>query len=101
MPDFLGRGPVGSGTGDASGATAHALGVKYGKETHLLASAESGVPAHTHPFGRGAAAGGGSSAWASSTFDFAVDISANTAAAAASAHENRGPETTVNFFIKT
>ena len=46
VPDFRGRTGIGAGTGDASGATAHALGAKKGKETHALTVPE--MPGHTH-----------------------------------------------------
>ena len=127
LPDFRGRAPAGSGTGDASGATAHTLGAKVGKETHLLTSGESGVPAHNHsvtdpghghriavtyptiadgrqiPLGQSgttyATANGGVNHIENSTTG--ITINNNTAANAASAHENRTPSTVINFFIKT
>ena len=51
IPDFRGRSPLGSGTGTASGATAHALGATPtsgvgGEEKHALIEAE--LAAHTH-----------------------------------------------------
>jgi microcystin-dependent protein len=46
VPDLRGRAPIGSGTGDASDATAHTLGTKSGTEKHTLLSAE--LATHTH-----------------------------------------------------
>jgi microcystin-dependent protein len=46
LPDMRGRAIVGSGTGDATGATAHTRGTKYGEETHALTVAQ--IPRHTH-----------------------------------------------------
>lgn len=100
LPDFRGRAPVGAGTGDASGATAHTLGAKVGKETHVLSTAE--MPAHTHGGPGGVnfvVSGAGTSA-------FSAGSAWNQAAATAStggggAHENRTPSTVINFFIKT
>jgi microcystin-dependent protein len=57
LPDFRGRSPCGTGTGDATGATAHALATKAGAETHVLTTAE--MPAHIHTT-QVRAAGGGS-----------------------------------------
>lgn len=48
LPDFRGRTTIGSGTGTASDATAHALGSTGGAETHTLTGAESGTSAHGH-----------------------------------------------------
>lgn len=48
VPDLTGRSPMGTGTGDAPGATAHPAGQKAGEETHLLSGAESGVQARTY-----------------------------------------------------
>lgn len=106
LPDLAGRAPVGAGAG--SGLTVRTVGQKFGTETVLLTGAESGVPAHTHPgindggFGlatqdsappaggvgfykRGAAPG--------------ISISANTAAGAASAHNNVQPSSVILYCI--
>lgn len=114
-PDFRGRSPVGVGTGDATGATAHALGAKVGEQTHLLTGAESGEAGHNHTqnahqhtttasiiatVNAGATVnvhGAGSDTTSSTT----ATNNAVAAASAASAHENRGPGSVVNFFIKT
>jgi hypothetical protein len=48
VPDMRGRAPKGAGQG--TGLTNRALGATTGTETHLLTSAESGVPAHTWIF---------------------------------------------------
>lgn len=127
LPDYRGRGPVGPGTGDASGATAHARGDKVGKQTHLLSAAESGVPAHGHTASQAAhshapaagtsfisdsgvttgfalaTSGGRQITEASGTASAtpAITVAANAAAAAANPHENRGPGTVCNVWIKT
>lgn len=110
LPDFRGRAPVGVGNGDATGHTSHTLGTKYGEQTHTLTSAESGVPAHTHPPGASSAfmyrvlsssgLAGAGAAYGEMAAESAATGS-NTAADASSAHENRGPRLTVNFVIKT
>lgn len=41
LPNFCGRTPVGVGTSDATGATAHTLGQKAGEEAHTLTGAEA------------------------------------------------------------
>jgi microcystin-dependent protein len=46
LPDHRGRVGIGSGTGDAADATAHALGSKGGTETHTLTLAQ--MAAHDH-----------------------------------------------------
>ncbi|WCB95493.1 tail protein [Baekduia alba] len=62
LPDLRGRVPMGAGTAaGAHGATAHAVGVVLGEETHRITSAESGVngngttgddaPDHVHGLG--------------------------------------------------
>ena len=47
LPDLRGRTAIGSGTGDAPDATAHALGQKTGTETHTLSVTQ--IPSHNHP----------------------------------------------------
>lgn len=47
LPDFRGRVPIGVGTGDASDATAHALGQKTGTEGAALTSVGQ-MPSHHH-----------------------------------------------------
>lgn len=65
LPDFRGRVPAGSGTGDASGATPHTLGSKVGKQTHSLTKAE--LATHTHDKGTLNITTGGSHAHTTST----------------------------------
>lgn len=48
VPDLRGRAAIGSGTGTASDATAHALGSSGGTETHKLSGDQSGNPELTH-----------------------------------------------------
>ncbi len=54
LPDFRGRGTIGSGSG--AGLTARTLAATGGEETHLLTTAE--VPAHTHSLVLSSAGGG-------------------------------------------
>jgi microcystin-dependent protein len=54
LPDLRGRTPIGAGTGrnvaDSANLTARTLGAKISDaETVTLTSAQSGVPAHSHP----------------------------------------------------
>lgn len=51
VPDFRGRAPVGTGTGDAADATAHTMGQKAGTETHVLTIAQ--LATHNHGSGGG------------------------------------------------
>lgn len=122
LPDFRGRGPVGSGTGDASGATAHTLGTKVGAQRVVLDTTQ--VPSHSH----GVTDPGHTHQWSDSGFYINVSnennaggatghylrgavagtpIASNTTGISIQntgdglSHENRGPSTVVNFFIKT
>jgi len=117
VPDLRGRSPIGDGTG--SGLTARARGQTGGAETHSLSAAESGVPAHTHPgvSGSGTVSGAVTNDFIGSQCVQVIDsnspapyslvtlgsvtVSANTAAAAASAHNNMQPFGVVNYFIVT
>lgn len=100
LPDFRGRAPVGSGTGDATGATAHTLGSKVGEQTHVLTIAE--MPAHTHGPGSGTNfvtdAAGGSAFSAGANYNLA---SVTASRGGGGAHENRTPSSVINFFVKT
>ncbi len=58
VPDFRGRGTIGSGTG--SGLTARALAATGGEETHVLVTGE--MAAHTHTYTWGQIFGSGGSA---------------------------------------
>jgi microcystin-dependent protein len=99
VPDLLGRVPLGAGTGDASDASAHAIGDKEGTETHTLITAE--MPAHTHPqqtgtlIGTTNAAGGSLVAGAASTGGTTQSTGGD------GAHNNLQPSLTVSFVIKT
>lgn len=101
-PDFRGRGPAGVGTGDASGATAHALGDKVGKQTHVLSEAE--MPAHSHTLTANSVAVPQTSpttnVWNPAAPNAAM-AQATDSKGSSAAHENRTPSTVVNFFIKT
>jgi microcystin-dependent protein len=87
VPDMRGRAPKGAGQG--TGLTNRALGATTGTETHLLTSAESGVPAHTHGYSgpdntNNARQSGGA---AVPLGDTPKTTNANTAANAASAYK--------------
>ena len=97
-----GRALVGAGTG--SGLTARTLGSTFGSEEVTLTSAQSGVPAHTHPiqipkstgFAATGLAGDGTAATSGTIPEF--DSELNTAADAASAHTNMQPSIAINVF---
>lgn len=95
LPDFRGRTPIGSGTGDATDATAHTLASKTGTETHTLTIDE--MPAHTHNYNDRTGTGAGSGAFA------AAETSTSTATSSTgggTAHNIMQPSLTINFIIK-
>ena len=86
--------------GKAAAGTFNTLDATGGAETVKLTSAESGVPAHTHPFKSLRASGGGAAnlAYAATTDSsnstdstMASAVAASTATDAASAHTNLQP----------
>lgn len=111
VPDLRGSTPMGDGTNpSASGATAHSMGQRGGEETHTLSSAESGVPAHTHPSGDPGGSGaylwnrsavGGALNYATGTGLLATSAATglNTTANASSAHNTLSPYTGVKWII--
>lgn len=120
LPDLRGRAPIGSGTGDAGGATAHALGSKTGTETHTLIETE--LPAHTHEvtdpghshgpnigdafltaYGSGITAVPEAGAGASDSASTAPEETGITLADTGDGvpHPNMQPSLTVNFIVKT
>ena len=104
LPDFRGRTPIGSGTGDASDATAHALASKAGEETHLNTSSESGVPVHSHTVvvsTTGSSSQDLAVSSCSTSPTFTKGVGGNTPADASSAHNNIQPSLAINFIIKT
>lgn len=110
VPDLRGRTAIGSGTGTASDATAHALGSSGGTETHTLTSAQSGVPAHVHRLPNSAIvynanstqhlATSGSATKSSVNTDLGLTTANNTAANASSAHPNMQPYAAVTKIIR-
>ena len=103
LPDFRGRSPCGTGTGDATGATAHALATKAGAETHTITSAESGLPAHTHTVPTGTSTTGSASTarYDGTVATGSVATNANATADAASPLSLLHPVLPVLFIIKT
>jgi microcystin-dependent protein len=101
LPDCRGKATVGYLAADSNFG---ALGnVAAGEKTHLLTSAESGVPAHGHPYhdpypATKALQWGGGSDWAVNT---SAVTGNNTAANASSAHNNIQPSIVFNKIIKT
>jgi len=100
LPDWLGRIPVGVGTGDAADATAHTLGQKQGTETHLNTADESGLVAHNHTYikattsaNTGSIVGSGSNGTVASSTAGPSD--------AVSAHNNLQPSLGIYYIIKT
>lgn len=52
LPNLCGRTAIGSGTGTASDATAHALGSNGGTETHVLTPSETATKNHSHTYAK-------------------------------------------------
>ena len=106
LPDCRGKATVGYLAADSNFG---ALGnVAAGEKTHLLTGAESGVPAHNHPQNANSLIGDSNNHWAYPTGTPMADISIygantqnNTAANAASAHNNIQPSIVFNKIIKT
>lgn len=96
LPDLRGRTVLGVGTGDASDATAHALGEKEGTESHTLS--ESEMPAHTHTVS-GTDAGTGSARFDTSSDSEETTPSTNSTGGG-TAHNNLQPSLTLNYIIK-
>lgn len=112
LPNLKGRTPVGKDSAQTEFANLSQTG---GEKTHKLTAAESGTPSHTHKIGHGGAGsdgaiyGGGTD---SVTFGYSpaqingaggvyqFTALGNTAADAASAHNNLQPYEVVNFIIK-
>ena len=101
VPDLRGRAPVGSGTGDASDATAWGTGQKRGTEGVTLT--ESQIPAHTHALGVKKATDGGDYNASGSDPDRINFGSGITSASTGggTAHPNIQPSLGINFIIKT
>ena len=123
LPDLRGRVPAGldnmGGTDAGRLNWANTLGTNGGAQTHTLTSSESGVPAHSHGItdpghthghnGTAAAnfAGSGGLQGAQGTVKMTISsattgitVNNNTAANAASAHNNMQPTILLNYIIK-
>lgn len=116
LPDFRGRVPMGDGAG--SGLTVRTLGQRFGEENHQLTAAESGLPAHNHPYtdpghthlvpttnatpgeGGGANAVDYIPAIAGASAVTNITINNNVAANAASAHNVIQPTLVVKYAIR-
>jgi microcystin-dependent protein len=100
LPNLKGKVPVGK---DAAQTEFDTLGETGGEKTHLLTSAESGLPAHTHGFDVYTASDSQNSnlVGAGVTTDRGnATTGANAAANAASAHNNLQPYQVLNYIIK-
>lgn len=127
LPNGRGRGHVGAGnyTDPVSGSITRTLGASAGSEKHLLTSAQSGVPGHTHPNtdsghqhnvyiatvtgssgsgftvnSVGNLGGNNGNILAALNSGSNITVTANTAASAASTHENMHPYIVVTKMIK-
>lgn len=109
LPNLKGRTIVGR---DAAQTEFDTLGETGGAKTHTLTAAESGVPAHAHPFqfatGSGSgvsgiftATGGGTTlSNAGGPSPAGASVINNTSAPASSAHNNLQPYIALNYIIK-
>lgn len=98
LPDFRGRSPLGTGTGDAADATAHAQASAGGTETHALTSAE--MPAHTHALAAGNFVTSGAGAVGAAGGDLG-SAAATATTGGGTSHNNMHPFTGVRFIIWT
>jgi microcystin-dependent protein len=111
VPDLRGLFLVGAGKNHEGALTNRgAVGTTGGEEGHTLTANESGVPAHSHPYGTGdvhfvqsvAVIAGGSSTFVPATGPVVNvgNIGPNAAAGAAAAHNTLPPFFAVNWIIK-
>lgn len=101
VPNLKGKVIVGLNTSDAEFDVLGVAGA-VGEKSHLNKSTESGVPAHTHYVA--AQPGAGAYGYGPSVTTPCMTVTttvANTAADAASAHNNIQPYLVMNFIIKT
>ena len=93
-------------TGLSGGVNGDNLGATGGSETHLLTSAESGLPAHRHTVSDSNNSGTTVGSWAFGDEGDGTEESVNetndvTAQNASSAHNNIQPTIILNYIIKT
>jgi microcystin-dependent protein len=111
VPDLRGRFLAGAGKNVSPALTNRGpVGATGGEEAHALTAAESGVPAHTHPFGGGtndfkqsmAVLTGGTGTFVPGTGSIsnAGNTGANAGAGAATAHNTLPPYVAVSWIIK-
>lgn len=109
LPNLKGRAPVGRDSGQSE---FDALGESGGSKEVTLTSAQSGLPAHSHPIneattnfivitGRGVGAGNLSASGTTVNRDTSgLSIANNSAANASQAHTNLQPYLVVNYIIR-
>lgn len=101
VPDLRGRAPVGSGTGDASDATAWGTGQKKGTETVALTEANNGP--HTHALGVKKATDGGdynASGSDPNRINYGTGLTSESSGSG-TPHANIQPSLGINFIVKT
>lgn len=104
VPDYRGRVPVGVGTGDASGATAHTLGEKEGQETVTLAISQ--MPLHNHTWSADTntnttQTGSGNRLTVVAQGNAGSSDAITTSEGGGGSHTNLQPSLGTNFIIKT
>jgi len=101
IPNFKGKVPVGH---DDSQTEFDTLGKTGGEKTHLLTSAESGLPAHSHSVNPTPVIETGSNEWGFNGGDATrkrmTSTYNNTAQNASQSHNNLQPYISINYLIK-